>query len=104
MEWGTTNSGFIFQMEYEFFRRGNDIAGSFAHPLILLPFLGQVVLLVSTLLLLHKRWTLIGLLLLSPLVIMILLAGSLSLNVKTIVSTLPFVIISILFIRSYRKK
>jgi len=101
LEWGGGNSGFLFQFEYQIFFRNN--SRDFIHPLIIIPFLGQIFLLVGIFWSSqNRRLTLIGMILLSVLVFVILLVGILSLNSKIILSTLPFFLISFLFIRWMR--
>lgn len=104
MEWGKSNSSFIFQTEYSLLFEMNDSLSSFIHPLILIPFCGQLILLYS---LFQKQpgrsLTFIALGLLGILPIIILLAAILSMNFRMIVSTVPFFIISFLVLRAHRK-
>lgn len=105
LEWGTDQSGFMLQLEYNFFFGGKDVMNSFSHPLILLPFFGQLLLLFTLFQKSpSKRLGLLGLLCISPLVLMVLLAGSLSLNYKIVASTVPFIAASFYFFRTYRRK
>lgn len=104
LEWGKGNSEFIFQMEYEVFAK-NANSDSFFHPLILLPFLGQILLVISVFNVKPmKRLTILGILLLGILVLLIVLAGSLSSNYKMVVSTFPFIIFSILYLVVSKKQ
>jgi len=96
LEWGGGNSGFLFQLESDLFFKSTE-ASSFVHPLILLPLVGQVLILISVFLP-NKKLTLAGILLLAVLVLMILFVGILSMNLKIILSTLPFVTLSAYFI------
>lgn len=102
LEWAGGNSGFLFQFEYSVFST-NANQNTFAHPLIFIPLLGQLLLLISVFYP-NKRLTLFGIILLSVLVLVILLVGVLSFNLKIILSTIPFITISILFIENYRKQ
>jgi hypothetical protein len=103
LEWAD-QSAFMFEMEYEFFFGGKDVAASFSHPLILLPFVGQLLLVGSLLLRNSPRYlALIGAIMLCPLVFMIALAGALGFNWRILLSTFPFLISFIVFIRIYRK-
>jgi hypothetical protein len=92
LEWGTDQSGFIFQLEYSFFTEKNNWLDSFSHPLIIAPFAGQLLLIYN---IIRKqpgrRITLAGIFLLGLLVLAILLAGIFSLNPRMILSTLPFI-------------
>ena len=105
LEWGTDKHYFIFQMEYLFFFSTENISESFKHPLILLPFIGQLLLIISVF---QKKPSakiiLTGLLMLSALVFMIALAGALSINLKMVSSTLPFIVIGVFFVIRFFKK
>ncbi|MBK9983713.1 MAG: hypothetical protein IPP15_22910 [Saprospiraceae bacterium] len=99
LEWGHDNSSFVFQVEYLVFFQKDHSANTFTHPLIIIPFLGQLLILFT---IFQKkpgrRLTWIGLILLGILVLVILLVGLLSLNYKIILSTVPFILFSMLFI------
>lgn len=99
LEWGGDNSGFLFQMEVELFRQ-DDLFHSMTHVMVLAPLVGQLLLLFT---LFQKnpgrRLTAIGIGLLSVLVLMISLVGILGLNYKIFLSTIPFIITAILFIK-----
>lgn len=104
LEWAN-QSAFIFQIEYDFFFGDIDTMSSFSHPMILMPFLGQVLLLVALFLRRPNRYiSLIGMLLLCPLVLLIFVAGALGGNIRMIVSTLPFLAASIAFVYAHRRK
>jgi hypothetical protein len=96
LEWGGGNSGFIFQLEYDAFTKDFH-QGAFLHPFILLPLIGQVLLLVS-LFVQNRKLIIAGIIFLSVLMLMILLVGVLSLNLKIIASTLPFLTLSVFFL------
>lgn len=103
LEW-PNQSAFLLQIEYGLFFNSNSTVESFAHPLILLPLLGQLLLLVA---LFKKpqnfRLTFIGMGLLNLLILFILFVGLVAWNLKIIFSAVPFVLISILAIVYYRK-
>jgi len=102
LEWGKDQSAFIFQIEYSLFSGGKDFQ-TFVHPLILLPFIGQLILLYS---LFRKRPNRIVLLvawaLLSLLVAVILMVGLFALNLKITGSTIPFILASIWFFLNFK--
>jgi hypothetical protein len=102
LEWAGGHSGFIFQMEYQFFS-GEISKGSLTHPLILFPLAGQIILLVAFFYP-KRKLMLAAILMLSLLVVMILLAGILAMNVKQIISTLPFIGFSIYYFLNSRGK
>jgi len=103
LEWAD-RSAFLFQVEYGLFFKATQTIESLVHPLILIPLLGQLILLFA----LIKRQqnfklTFIGMTLLSLLVLVIFLAGILSMNVKIIVSTVPFILLSIFTLYQNRR-
>ena len=101
MEWGGGNSAFVFQAEYELFRTADKLLSSLTHPLILAGLIGQVLLLYSIFSKTPNRLlNTIGILILSPVVLLVLLAGALSLNWKVIAAALPFVILSVIYFGS----
>ena len=102
LEWAGGNSGFIFQLEYSVFAL-NANQNTFTHPLILIPLIGQLLLLISVFYP-NKKLTLLGIILLSVLVLIILLVGILSLNIKIIASSLPFIAIATFFLVNYKKE
>lgn len=105
LEWGKEKSSFLFQMEYDILFGAAWNPSNFLHPLILLPFIGQLVLIVS---LFQKTpgkvITLSGVACLSTIMLMILLAGSLAGNFRIVLSSLPFLITAGFVLREHRKK
>lgn len=98
LEWGGGNSGFLFQLEYELFKQ-DDLVHSFTHVMVLAPLAGQLLLLLTVFQKIPgRRLTATGIGLLSVLVLMIFLVGILSLNYKIVLSTLPFIASSVVFI------
>lgn len=103
LEWANKSS-FIFQAEYSLFFEKNDPLNSFKHPLILLPFIGQLFLLYTAIQKRpNKKIAIIGQILLSLLVLLILLVGILVANIKIILSTIPFLICSLFFYTRLKK-
>jgi hypothetical protein len=104
LEWGSDQSAFIFQVEYSLLSGSADFQ-SFMHPLIFLPFIGQLILLYSILRKgTGKLVTLIGWILLSLLVAVILFVGLFAFNLKITGSTVPFLLASVWFFRARRKE
>ena len=103
LEWGKENHLFLFQAEAEIFKKFFTSPDSVLHPFILLPFAGQILLLAT---LLQKQpnriMTLIGLGCIGILLAFMFFVGCLSLNVKIILSTLPFLIVAFLTIKFQR--
>ncbi|HNL40093.1 MAG TPA: hypothetical protein PKH43_13180 [Saprospiraceae bacterium] len=105
MEWGGGNSSFVFQSEYQIFTQSASWRDNFAHPIILAGLLGQLLLLYAA----FKKTpsvklTWAGILILSPVVLLIFLAGALSMNWKMVLSVLPFLALAVMFWRNNRKQ
>jgi hypothetical protein len=90
LEWGGGHSAFVARVEYQVLL-GQPEAQNFAHPMIALPFVGQLLVLFT---LFQKtpsrRLAAIGILLMAVLVLLLALIGILAANAKTGLSTLPF--------------
>jgi len=97
--WGN-HSEFLLKMQYEVLFDSKDT--SLMHPLIIAPAIGELVLLIS-LFKPNKNLILTGMVLLGCLVVFVLLAGIFSAQTKMIVSTLPFILTSLSFVRNYKK-
>jgi hypothetical protein len=101
LEWGH-NSSFIAEEEYNFFVHHVTLS-SLVHPFILLPAIGQLLLLYSVF---PKdpnpKLILTGMILLGLLAWFIFIISILSLNPKMLICSLPFTVISVLFIRRYK--
>lgn len=104
MEWGMSNKMFLYQMEREVFQKLFTDPLSMVHPLILFPLIGQLILLVSIVFSIPKKWLIrLGIGGLAILFVLILLAGALSKNLKMILSTMPFLGLSLYFLWSSRQ-
>jgi len=105
MEWGGGNSSFIFQAEHQILIRSEGWRSNLTHPIILAGLIGQIILLYCAVWNKGgKKLNWLGILILSPVVFIILLAGALSLNWKMLLSVLPFIVLAILFWRNNRRK
>lgn len=96
---------FLYQIEFELLFTAKRNLQNFSHPLVILPFIGQFLLLVSVI----KKgipviYPLSATILLGLLIIMVFITGLFSQNLKIIFSTLPFIFFSILLVRQYRKE
>lgn len=105
LEWGANNMhAFLFQIEYEIFQT-SDKAGTFTHPAVIVPLIGQLLLLIT---LFQKKpsrvLSTIGLIMLAALVLLVLLVGLLSLNWKIIVSTSPFLVVAFFYFRMWKRE
>lgn len=105
MEWGGGNSAFVFQSEVQIFTQSESWRDNFAHPIILAGLIGQLILLFAAFKKTPSRkLTWAGILILSPVVLLIFLAGALSVNWKMVLSVLPFLALVFLFWRNNRKQ
>ncbi len=97
LEWGANNESFLFQAEYEIFLKFLSSPSDLLHPLIILPFIGQVLLLIT---LFQKRTSkvisYIAIFCLSLLFALIIFKGAWNLNYKMLFFTTPFIICSLL--------
>lgn len=100
LEWGKRQHAFVAQIEWQIISLQKPLLGTFLHPLVLLPFVGQLLMLCTLLTTRPRRWqTRISIVLMGTLAFMILLVGGLSLNWKIILSVLPFWAIAVLLWR-----
>lgn len=105
LEWGGGNHQFLFQIEYELIFGALKDLNNFKHPFVLLPMLGQVLILITLFQKTPGRTlTFIGLTCMSLLMLFILLVGVLGVNLRVILSTIPFVITGILVLRAHWKR
>lgn len=100
MEWGQGRSAFVFEAQYQIFTGPAGGIDTLAHPIVLGGLTGQVLLLVYAL----KRtprpliaW--VGVVGLSPLVLLILIGSVMSGNVRSLASVLPFIVLTVVLWR-----
>ena len=98
LTWGGNNSGILGQMEYELLRNVFESPQTLLHPMILIPFLGQLMVLIFGIIYIKPKLISLGIVCLSVLIGFILFIGFFSANLTTILSCLPFLISAILFI------
>lgn len=104
LEWGDDQSSFLIETELEIFSKGIKDPLSVLHPFTLIPFIGQILLLISLFQKAPKKWLVIAAIIgLGLLFGLILFIGIIGPNWKILVSSLPFWLISILLIREFRK-
>ena len=103
LEWGKTNSMFLFQGEYEILEKLFKAPDSVAHPFVLLPLIGQILIFIT---LFQKTpsqlLTYAGILCLGLLLGFMFIIGVMSFNFKILFSTLPFLIVVFLTIKHFR--
>lgn len=104
MEWGGGNKAFLAQAEYDLLFKHKDILQSLLHPLILSGLTGQLLVLYNAFVPYKRRWPLLtASLLLSAVPAMIFLSAVLSMNIKMMLSVIPFVMFNIINLL-YNKK
>ncbi|MBP6756853.1 MAG: hypothetical protein KA210_11960 [Bacteroidia bacterium] len=100
LEWSGNNHLFIVEAEREIILKLFTDPNSIIHPLIILPIVGQILLLLT---LFQKKpnkiMTYISIAMLGCLLYLMLFIGIFSFNYKIIISTLPFLFISIAIVR-----
>ncbi|MBK7854301.1 MAG: hypothetical protein IPJ79_04805 [Bacteroidetes bacterium] len=98
LEWGSNQSSFLFEVEYNLLFNNKDFAGTFTHPAILVPLLGQLLLLIAVFYKNHSyKIIVVGIVLIALLVLLVLVAGLLSKNIKIVLSTLPFISLATIY-------
>jgi hypothetical protein len=106
LEWGKGHHAFIIQMESEIFLKAKNDLKSILHPLILIPFCGQILLIITFFQKEVSRiLSLTGLTCLSLFILLLLFVGLISLNIRIVGSTLPFIITAIFVLKyNWRKR
>ena len=105
LEWSGNSHSFLFQAEGEILSKLFRDPISTLHPFTILPLIGQVILIVT---LFQKKpsktLTYISIGSLGILLVFMFVIGLLSFNYKIIISTIPFIVISILTFRYHLNK
>jgi uncharacterized membrane protein len=105
MEWGKGSNTFVFSIYRELFFVQKDFTGALTHPIILPGISGQLILLICIIQKSPNRlFNSISVLLLLFVVLILLMAGIASTNMKMIFSDIPFVILSIIYFRKGFRK
>jgi hypothetical protein len=104
LEWGGNHHLFLFQAEADIFTKLITEPKSVLHPFVLLPIIGQVLLLISLFQKTpHKALTYIGIGCLGVLLAFMFIVGIMSVSYKIIISTIPFLACAIYTIVFYKK-
>lgn len=104
LEWGGNNKSFLIEAEYTIFRQLFIDAKNIIHPFVLFPLLGQLLLLMTIFQKNPNRvLTYIGIICLGLLLGFMFLIGVLSINFKILISTLPFLTVTILTIMHLKR-
>jgi len=105
LEWGKNSSLFLLMAEWEILKKIFTDPLSVLHPLVVLPLIGQILLLVT---LFQKepgkKLTYIGFASIAILFLLMLFIGVIDFNIKILASTLPFLSIGVYTIFEHRKK
>ena len=105
LEWGGGNQSYIYEIEAELFTKIFTNPSTLIHPFILLPVIGQILLLVS---IFHTPYktiiTYMGMTCIGLLFSFILFIGIIKGNLKILISVMPFFITAIYTIQFLRNK
>lgn len=105
LEWPPNNSTFIFQGEYEIFTNTKNWVSNFTHPLILLGLIAQLILIYAFINpKANTKLNHLGVIILTPIVLLFFVVGLLSFNFKIMGSTLPFLALVVYYIVLTRRK
>lgn len=105
LEWSGNNHSFLFQAETEILSKLFNTPNSILHPFTIVPLLGQLILVITLFQKTpNKILTYIGIGSLGILLLFIFIIGLLHLNYKIILSTIPFILLSIITIRHFQKR
>ena len=104
LEWGGNNHTFLFQAEGDILSKIFTDPTSVAHPFVVLPMLGQFILLFTLFQRVPgKLLTYIAIGCLAILILLIFVIGLMSLNYKMLLSTIPFLVVAVMTIMNYIK-
>lgn len=104
LEWSGNNHSFLFQAEGDILSKLFTDPISTLHPFTILPLIGQILLVVTLFQKTpSKTLTYISIGSLGILLAFMFVIGLISLNYKIIISTIPFIDVSVIAIRHYRK-
>lgn len=105
LEWGTDQKMFLVQMEYEIILKSLSHPTSILHPFIILPFIGQIILIIT---LFQnkpsKKLTYFALAGLGVLIVFIFFIGLIGVKLKIIFFSLPFMTLMMFRFYQLRKK
>ncbi len=103
LEWGSNSHLFLFQAEADILSKLFTKPLSVLHPFIILPFIAQVILIVTLFQTKpNKLLTYLSIGGLGILLVFMFVIGIMSLNYKILFSTIPFIVVAIVAIRHYR--
>lgn len=104
LEWPPNNSLFIFQGELEIASKTDKLINNLSHPVILAGLVAQIILLMGVFYpKLNKKVNLVGVVLLFLLVFLFFIVGIFSKNYKITCSTLPYLVLFVIYIFYFLK-
>ena len=104
LSWPPDHSMFVYEVVYEIFTNTKNVVSNFTHPIILVGFIAQVILLYAALKKdSNKKINTIGVILLCPIVLLFFIVGLLSLDYKIAGSTLPFLSATVMYFIHLKK-
>ena len=105
LEWGGGSHGFLLTLEAEVLKKLFSDPVAVLHPFTVLPLLGQIMLMAT---LLQKEpsrvLSMLGMISLGILLLMIFLIGILTINLKILLSAVPFLVAAYLAIHNFRRQ
>nr|WP_293837643.1 hypothetical protein [uncultured Arsenicibacter sp.] len=105
LEWGRGYHQFLWESELDIIRKLLSDPLSVLHPFVLLPMAGQLLLLIAAFRPGSPRWLIwLGIGSIGLLLYFMAIIGLLSLNMRILLSTLPFIAASVLAFRELRKE
>lgn len=104
LEWGGNNHSFLFENEYTVLSKLFIEPKAVLHPLTLIPILGQILLLVTLFQQKPNKYlTYIGIGCLGLLLGLMTFIGIIDFNFRILISTVPFIVLSVWIIQELRK-
>lgn len=105
LEWGGGQKSFIVEVEIDILTKLFTDIKSILHPFVILPFIGQLIL-ITTFIIKSSKVKLIhtGAIAIGLLYVLIFFIGCISLNLKILASSLPYLASYVMYIRSKKVK
>lgn len=105
LSWGKgSNNAFLFEIEWQILSQINTDAAALLHPMVLIPITGQLVILIFGVIYPKIHMVYLGILCLFMLIGFVMFIGFFSQNSKIILSSIPFLLTSVLYILLIKKK
>ncbi len=103
LEWGGNNAKFLYEVEFEILKKLSVNPWAVLHPLTIIPFISQAFLILTLIQSTPSRTlTIIGIYGIGILMVLILAIGIMTVNIKMIVSTLPFILCAVVAFKHYK--